>query len=296
MILVTGATGFIGPRIVHKLRAEGHEVRCLVRDRRRAKQLEGWGCELIVGDVTDRAALDAAVAGCDVVIHLVAILAGRREAFERVMEQGTRNLVDASKAAGVGRFILMSALGTNELTRNLVPYYHAKWEMERAVRESGLEYVIFRPSFVFGGDGGALRQFTRLARISPVTPIVGSGRQRLQPIWVDDVAAYFAAAVDEPAAANRTFELGGPDVVTWNELWERLKRSRGLRRPSVHVPTGLVRMQAVVLERLPNPPVTRDQLTMLEAGDNVVANDDAVETFKLPLVPLDDQLRRAAAV
>jgi uncharacterized protein YbjT (DUF2867 family) len=189
----------------------------------------------------------------------------------------------------------MSALGVTEATRDLVPYYHAKWEMELAVRESGLEHVIFRPSFVFGSDGGVLQRFTRIARWSPVTPIVGSGRQQLQPIWVDDVAAYVAASVDKPEAANRTFEIGGPDVVTWNEFWQRLKRSRGIRRPSVHVPPGLLRPQAVLLERLPNPPLTRDQLTMLEAGDNVVSDAAAVETFKLPLVPLDEQLRRAAA-
>jgi NADH dehydrogenase len=295
MILVTGGTGFIGPKIVHKLRAEGREVRCLVRDRAKARQLESWGCELVEGDVTDRSSLASAVAGCDTVIHLVAIISGRPRDFERVMEQATRDLVDVSKVAGARRFILMSALGATEATRDLVPYYHAKWEMERAVRESRLEHVIFRPSFVFGADGGALQQFTRIARLSPVTPIVGSGRQRLQPIWVEDVAAYFAASIDKTQAANRTFEIGGPDIVTWNELWRRLKRSRGIRRPSVHIPTGLLRPQAVLLERLPNPPLTRDQLTMLEAGDNVVSDTAAVETFKLPLVPLDDQLRRAAA-
>jgi NADH dehydrogenase len=295
MILVTGGTGFIGPKIVHKLRADGREVRCLVRDRGKARQLENWGCELVEGDVTDRSSLVRAVAGCDTVIHLVAIIAGRPRDFERVMEHATRDLVDVSRAAGVRRFVLMSALGVTEATRDLVPYYHAKWEMELAVRESGLEHVIFRPSFVFGSDGGVLQRFTRIARWSPVTPIVGSGRQRLQPIWVDDVAAYVAASVDKPEAANRTFEIGGPDVVTWNEFWQRLKRSRGIRRPSVHVPPGLLRPQAVLLERLPNPPLTRDQLTMLEAGDNVVSDAAAVETFKLPLVPLDDQLRRAAA-
>jgi uncharacterized protein YbjT (DUF2867 family) len=295
MILITGGTGFIGPKIVHKLRAEGREVRCLVRDRAKARQLESWGCELVEGDVTDRSSLASAVAGCDTVIHLVAIISGRPRDFERVMEQATRDLVDVSKVAGARRFILMSALGATEATRDLVPYYHAKWEMERAVRESRLEHVIFRPSFVFGADGGALQQFTRIARLSPVTPIVGSGRQRLQPIWVEDVAAYFAASIDKTQAANRTFEIGGPDIVTWNELWRRLKRSRGIRRPSVHIPTGLLRPQAVLLERLPNPPLTRDQLTMLEAGDNVVSDAAAVETFKLPLVPLDDQLRRAAA-
>jgi NADH dehydrogenase len=292
MILVTGGTGFIGPKIVRKLRADGHEVRCLVRDPSRGGEVEGLGAELVAGDVTDRSSLDGAVAGSDAVIHLVAIIAGRHEDFESVMEQGTRNLVDAAKAAGVRRFILMSALGTSDETRDLVPYYHAKWEMERTVRESGLEYVIFRPSFVFGSDGGALQQFARVARLSPVTPIVGSGERKLQPIWVDDVAAYFAAAVDAPAAANRTFELGGPDVVTWNDFWTRLKHARGLRRPSLHVPTSIMRLQATVLERLPKPPVTRDQLTMLEAGDNVVTDAAAVETFGLPLVLLDEQLRR----
>jgi NADH dehydrogenase len=112
---------------------------------------------------------------------------------------------------------------------------------------------------------------------------------------VDDVAAYFAAGVVKPEAANRTFELGGPDIVTWNEFWSRLKEAQGARRPSVHVPFGLMRVQAAVLEKLPKPPVTRDQLTMLAAGDNVVTSSDAVDTFGLPLVPLDEQLRRATA-
>ena len=191
------------------------------------------------------------------------------------------------------RFVLMSALGTSDETKDLVPYFHAKWEMERAVVESGLEHVIFRPSFVFGPDGGVLPTFLRLARLAPLTPVIGPGTQRLQPVWVEDVAAYFAAAVDKPEAANRTFELGGPDAVTWNEFWARVKRVLGVRRPSVHVPFGLMRVQASVLERLPNPPLTRDQLTMLAAGDNVASNAEAVETFGLPLVPLDEQIRRA---
>ncbi|MDQ3163601.1 MAG: hypothetical protein M3Q92_12375, partial [Actinomycetota bacterium] len=161
------------------------------------------------------------------------------------------------------------------------------------VKGSGLEYVIFRPSFVFGPGGGALQTFRRIAKLAPVTPIPGSGTQRIQPIWNDDVAAYFAAAVDKPEATNRTFELGGPDTVTWNEFWARLKRVLGTRRPAVHLPLGLMRAQAAVLERLPNPPVTRDQLKMLEAGDNVVTNSDALDTFGLSLVPLDEQLRRS---
>jgi uncharacterized protein YbjT (DUF2867 family) len=293
VILVTGGTGFVGPRIVHAIRAEGKPVRALVRDpaSRAAQQLRAWGCELAVGDVTEPARLREAAAGCEAVVHLVAIIRGRPRDFERVMAQATRDLVVAAQEAGLRRFVLMSALGASEETKDLVPYYRAKWDMEAAVRGSTLEHVVFRPSFVFGEHGGALQQFKRIARLSPVTPIVGSGEQRIQPIWVDDVAAYFAKSLAlEPA--NRTFELGGPDVVTWNEFWERLKRSLGVRRPTVHVPVGVMRAQALLLERLPNAPVTRDQLTMLEAGDNVVSNDDAVRTFGLPLVSLAEQLRR----
>jgi NADH dehydrogenase len=279
--------------VVHALRRRELPVRALVRDRRRGQQLTAWGAELVEGDVTNRASLATAVAGCDVVVHLVAIITGRPQDFERVMSQATRDLVDVSREAGVKRFVLMSALGTSDETKDLVPYYGAKWAMEQAVKQSGIEHVIFRPSFVFGSDGGVLPTFVRLARLAPVTPIVGPGTQRLQPIWVDDVASYVAAAVDKAGIGNRTFELGGPDAVTWNEFWERLKRARGSRRPSVHLPFGLMRAQASLLERLPNAPVTRDQLTMLAAGDNVAATSEAVETFGIPLVPLDEQLRRA---
>ena len=117
----------------------------------------------------------------------------------------------------------MSALGTSEETKDVVPYFGAKWAMEQDVKASGIPYVIFRPSFIFAKDGGILPTFAKLAKLMPVTPIIGSGTQRIQPIWADDVAAYFAKAVDLEARADRTFELGGPEAVTWNEFWERLK-------------------------------------------------------------------------
>ena len=296
MILVTGGTGFIGPRVVHALRERDQPVRALVRDSggRSATTLAAWGAELVQGDMTDRESLRRAVEGSEAVVHLVAIRQGSREQFRSVMEDGTRELVAVAKEAGVKRFVLMSALGTSEETKDLVPYYHAKWEEEQTVSGSGLEHVIFRPSFIFARDGGILPTFRRLAKLSPVTPIIGTGEQRIQPIWIEDVAAYFAQSVDKAEAANRTFELGGPDAVSWNEFWARLKRALGQRRPSVHVPMALMRANAVVTERLPgNIPLTRDLLKMLEAGDNVVSNDEAVRTFRLPLVPLDEQLSRA---
>jgi uncharacterized protein YbjT (DUF2867 family) len=264
VILVTGGAGFVGRHVVHALRAAGNDVRVLVRDRRKSARVEAWGATLAEGDMTDPASLRAAVEGCDVVVHLVAIRQGREEKFRRVMVDGTRDLLAAATAAGVRRFVHMSALGTSEETKDLVPYYRAKWETERLVEASGLPHVIFRPSFVFGTDGGILPTFVKLARLAPVTPIIGSGRQQIQPIWVDDVAEYFARAVDLDAATGRTFELGGPDVVSWNEFWERLKRARRSRRPSVHVPVRLMRVNALLTERLPGDiPLTNDLLTML---------------------------------
>ncbi len=292
-ILVTGATGFVGPAVVQRLVDDGHTVRVLEHTAGSSTELPSQ--EAVPGSMTDPESLRRAVDGQDVVVHLVAILSGKPEEFRTVMEQGTRDLLAAVREAGVRRFVLMSALGTTEETKDVVPYYGAKWQMEQDVKASGLEHVIFRPSFVFGRDGGALGQFKKIAKLAPVTPIVGPGTQRIQPIWLDDVAAYFAAAIEKPEAANRTFELGGPDVVTWNEFWSRLKQAQGAHWPSVHVPFGLMRVPAAVLEKLPKPPVTRDQLKMLAAGDNVVSNSDAVDTFGVPLVPLDEQLRRATA-
>jgi NADH dehydrogenase len=288
-VLVTGGTGFIGPHVIHALRARDVPVRALVRDPAKAARLTAWGVELVQGDVSDPASLRRTCTGVDAIVHLVSIITGKPQDFERVMAQGTRNLVAAAQEAGVRRFVLASALGLDERTKDTVPYFRAKWEMERAVQP--IEHVIFRPSFVFGKDGGALAVFLRLARFAPVTPIVGPGTQRLQPIWVEDLAEYFARAIDEPNVANRTFEVGGPDAPTWNEFWDRLKRVLGARRPSVHIPFALMRIPA----SLPGAPVTRDQLTMLALGDNVVTNADAVEAFGIPLVPLDEQLRRAAA-
>ena len=295
MILVTGGTGFVGSKIVHALRGEDRRVRCLVRNPERAGQLRAWGCELAEGDVTDAESLTRAVDGADALIHLVAIIVGKPEEFERLMTRGTESLLDAAEQAGVRRFILMSALGTTEATRELTPYYRAKWSMEQAVQAAPLEHTIFRPSFIFGRDGGVLPTFLRLVRWSPVTPVVGTGTQRIQPIWVDDVAAYFAKAVDLSRAAGKTFEIGGPDVVTWDELYSRIALILGKRRAKLHLPFGLMRAQARVIEALPGPsPITPDQVKMLEGEDNVVTNEDAQQTFGLPLVPLDEQLRRAA--
>ena len=291
-ILVTGATGFVGPSIVQALRAADREVRVLAREPARAAGLTAMGVEVVVGDVTDPASLEAAIDGCTHVVHLVAIIKGRPADFERVMTVGTQNVVAAAQSAGSERFVLMSALGTSDPPT--VPYYAAKLAEEREVKASGLEYTIFRPSFIFGPGGGALATFMRQVKLSPVVTVIGSGKQRSQPIWRDDVAEYFARAIADPVAANRVFELGGPDTVSWDELYLAIADALGKRRTLLHIPAGLAQAGARLTERLPGAPLSSDQVTMIEGADNVVSNSDAVDTFSLPLVPLAEQLRRAA--
>ena len=291
-ILVTGGTGFVGSRIVHALRAEGRDVRALVRRRESAAHLASLGVELVTGDVTDPASLAAAADGCTHVVHLVAILKGKPHDFERVMTRGTQNVIAAAKGAGSERFVLMSALGTTVTTKDVVPYFGAKFAMEQDTIMSGLEYTIFRPSFVFG-RGGALATFMNQVKYSPIVTVIGSGKQRVQPIWIDDVAEHFARALDTPAAANKTFEIGGPDIVTWDELYRTIAKVLGKRRALAHIPASLARSGARATQWIPKAPLSADQVAMIEAGDNVVTNTDAVHTFQLPLVPLEDQIRRA---
>lgn len=293
MILVTGANGFVGRHVVRELLTQGRRVRALVRDAAGAAVLDGLECELARGDVTDRESLREALTGVETVVHLVAIIHGRPSDFERVMVHGTENVISAAKEAGVARFIYVSALGTTAASSGAVPYYGAKWRCEEAVAASELEFAILRPSFIFGADGGALPRFVRIARLAPVTPVVRPGTQKLQPIWVDDVARAVALAVS--AEQEGPTDLGGPDVVDWNGLWSAIKQALGTRRPALHVPAALIRPAAFLLERLPDPPVTRDQLTMLRLGDNVVSDGGrGMELLGLgALVPLDEQLRRA---
>ncbi len=294
MILVTGASGFVGRHVTRDLAGDGPTVRAMVRDARGATALEGLPCELVRGDVTDPASLRAAARGVRTIVHLVAIVEGSPATFERVMAAGTGNLVEAARESGVRRLVLMSALGTGPGAT--VPYFRAKWAAEQAVQGAGIEHVVLRPSFVFGTDGGVLPRFLRIARLSPVTPVIGPGTQRVQPIWIDDLVRAVRLAV-QGEEANGPVELGGPEAITWNELWKRMKAALGTRRPAVNVPFWLARGPAALFERLPSPPLTRDQLRMLEGPDNVVS-DGGESMRRLGLgerVPLDEQLRRAIA-
>ena len=290
MILVAGGTGFIGSKVVHALRAAEHPVRVLARKPERQDQLRAWGCEIVQGDLADAESLRRAVEGAETVVHLVA--GPPWSPNEHIMVQGTRDLVEAAKGAGTKRLVLMSALGTEE-GRGVAPYYDAKWEEEQTVKYSGLEHVIFRPSFTFGSDGGLLAQQVRLVRYSPVTPILS--RHRLQPIWVDDVASFFAQAVAAEEAANRTLDLGGPDRLTWAELHALIRKTLGKRRLAFQMPPALLRAGAAVGQILPPLRGARSAVEMLDLGDNVCDPQPAIETYGVQPIGVEEQVRRAVA-
>jgi NADH dehydrogenase len=287
-VLVTGAGGFVGRHAVRALAESGHWVRALVRSPQGADALADLDCELVRGDVTHTASIAYAVEGCEAVVDCVGLLDGNAQMFEQVVVGGTRTLTSAAREAGVVRFVQLSALGVGP-DAPAVPYFTSKAAAETLVRGSGLGFAVLRPSFVFGPDGGALPRFLRIARLAPVTPLVGRADQRLQPLWIDDLAHAVVLAVE--AHDDLVVELGGPDVVDWRTLWERLKSMQGTSRPSLRVPGWLARGPAA----LPGMPLSGDQLRMLEGPDNVVT-DGGVGMQRLglgELVPLDEQLLRA---
>jgi NADH dehydrogenase len=293
-VLVVGGTGFVGGHVVHAFRAEDVAVRVLARRPEKQERFRAWGCELVQGDMTDADSLRKAAEGTDAVVNLVALPPfANPDAIRRVMEEGTRDLVAAARGAGAKRFILMSALGTSERSKDLAPYYHAKWEEEHEVAGSGIEHTIFRPSFIFGRDGGMLPGLVSLTRYSPVTPVVGT--KKLQPIWVEDVAECFTKALSAPAAVNRTFDLAGPDVVSWTELNERIRRALGKRRLAFQMPTGLLKAGAAVGSILPPLRGAKDGVAMLEFEDNVADIGPTVEALGVQPIGLDEMLRHATA-
>lgn len=273
MILVTGATGFVGGHLVRRLRTEGLAVRALVRTPAKAQALRDLGVEAVPGDINDLPSLGSASTGCETVIHLVGIIQeGRGFTFRSVHVEGTRNVLDAAKKAGVNHFIHQSALGTRDGAKS--EYHRTKYEAEKLVRASGIPFTILRPSLIYGpGDQFTLRLADAI-RLSPVLPVIGSGRSKVQPIFIEDVASCIVKIVAGNEHRNKTYEIAGPEQLTYEEVTKAIAAALGISRPNVHLPMFFMRTMAKVAETvLPRPPVTTDQLLMLQE-DNITAHND----------------------
>jgi NADH dehydrogenase len=291
-VFVTGGTGFVGRAVIQALRAEGYAVRCLVR-RGSERDLRGFGAiERVEGDVMARQSLDEGMSGCDAVVHLVGIIRERHaigSTFERVHIQGTQNVVDAAAASGVRRYLHMSALGTRSGAR--ARYHRTKWAAEEAVRSSPLPWTILRPSIIYGRGDELVTMLSGMIQRLPVVPVIGSGRQQLQPVPVEQVARGFARALALETTVKHSYDVGGPDAVSMVELLDAIAKAMGRRRPlKVHVPISVVRPAARLLHRLPGFPLTPDQLLMLEE-DNTCDPSPFLSTFGLAPIPLAAGLR-----
>ncbi len=292
MIIITGATGFVGEEIVKQARAAGYPVRAIVRDPRRASWLaERYGVELFHGNVLYAPSIEGAMQDAKCVIHLVGIIREWKEnTFERVHVQATKHVIDEAKKAGVKRFVHMSALGTRENARSR--YQQTKWAGEDCVRKSGLAWTIFRPSFIYGPKDKAINTLAKLVQRLPFVPVLGSGNTKIQPISVANVARAFVGAIRNDESVSQVYDLCGPEAFTWNELYDKLQKILGTRKPKFHLPLPIARVQAALFEKiLPNPPFTRDQLLMLQE-DNVGNPKPAERDFVLEQESFEDGVAR----
>ena len=265
----------MGRRVVPALMERRHEVSCLVRRPGRERIFPPRTVDVHYGNVMEPDTLPAAFQDADAVVHLVGIIRRRRRSdFDRVNRQGVTNVAAAAGESGVKHVALVSALGAAE--DRAYPYLHSKWQGERALVNSGVPYTIIRPSIVFGAGDEFLNSIAALVRVLPVTPIIGSGRNRLQPISADDLARCVAMAAERDDLKGRTLELGGPEQLSYEEIVSIVAHTLGARRPRIHLPAWAMNVLVSVMEIfLPRPPITTDQLRMMAIRN--VAEPDAVE-------------------
>lgn len=278
-VLVTGATGFLGRHVVPALQEQRHSVRCLIHTPGRERVFAPRSVDIHYGNVLEPDTLQAAFQDVEAVVHLVGIIRRRKNpSYDQINRQSVANVLAAAKeSGGVKHFLLISALGAAETPS--YPYLYSKWQGEQAVVNSGLPYTILQPSIMFGPGDEFLNNVAALLQVCLLVPVVGSGRNRLQPIAVEDMARCIALSVDRASLKNKTIEMGGPKHVSYNEIVNLVGTTLGKRRIQFHVPVWFMYILTVAIQMLvPRAPVTTDQLRMLVLR-NVAVPDVVEKTF-----------------
>lgn len=278
LVTIFGGSGFVGRHLVQALAQKGYRIRVACRRPELAGHLQPMGnvgqIQAVQANLRYRWSVDQAVQGADIVINLVGILyesGGQR--FNSVQDSGARSVAEAARAAGA-RLIHMSAIGANADSDS--SYARSKALGEAAVLETLPKSVIFRPSIMFGPEDEFFNKFAAMARLFPALPLIGGGTTRFQPVYVCDVAEAIGRAVDGDARPGTIFELGGPVVMTFRQCLEKILEITGRKRMLLNVPFPLARLQARLLQLLPRPLLTVDQVKLLES-DNIVSENALAE-------------------
>ncbi len=290
MILVTGGTGFVGKNLVRAL-TRGCKVRCLVRDPGMAGSLVQAGCELVQGDILDQASiLNALSDNVEAVFHLVGILVESKGAtFRSVHVEGTRNVVEACTRKNIKRYLHISALGARENAKSA--YYRTKWDAEEIIKGSGLEYTIFRPAVIFGKEDRFTNLFAGLIKSFPVFFVPGSGRNKMQPVFIKDVVNAMCLSLKNDNTRKMAYEVAGAGIHTFDEIIDLIAAILGKKILKAHIPMSIMRMNAALMESIfPRPLLTVDQLIMLEE-DNIVSANALSEVFGLKPTDFTEGMR-----
>ena len=264
VVLVTGATGFLGRRVVRELLERGQQVRCLVHTPGRERMFDHRAVEVQYGSVRDPSSLSNAFYDVEAVVHLVGIIRRRRrDSFEDVHREGTANVLAAAKEGGARHFLHVSAIGA--ANDRSYPYLYTKWLGEQEVISGGIPYTIFRPSVLFGEGDEFVNVLAGLVRLFPLVPVIGSGKNRYHPLAADDLARCIAITLGREDLKGRTLDLGGTKRMSYNDLVAQVATAMGKRRLRFHLPVWLMYAAAAVSQGfMPRPPITTDQLKMLE--------------------------------
>ena len=273
LITVYGGSGFLGRHVVRAIARTGARVRVAVRRPELAGHLQPLGgvgqIVPVQANVRFPDSLLAAAQDADAVINLVGILfTAGRQTFKAVQDEGARNVAEAAKAARVGTLVHVSAIGADADSASI--YARSKAAGEAAVKDVFKDATIFRPSVVFGPEDEFFNRFAALARVSPMLPLIGGGHTKFQPVFVGDVAQAIVAGLEGRANAKAPYELGGAEILTMRQVMERVLAYTMRSRPLVPLPFWLAKLQGAILQWLPNPPLTLDQVRLLES-DNVVS-------------------------
>lgn len=291
-VFVTGSTGFVGNHVLKELLEKGHQVKALVRPGAEYKIKRPNEVDVVPGTVEEIADLTQGMQGCDAVIHLVGIIRAfpsRGITFEKLHTEATANVIAAAKEAGIARLLHMSALGARE--DGSTPYLRTKFAAEELVRNSGLNYSIFRPSLIFGPGGEAIKMFADMVK-KIVVPIIGDGKYRFQPVSVATVAEGFEKALELEKSHGKTLDVGGPDNVTFDEIMDTLAKVLGKTIVKIHVPVFPLRLTTLALQHAPGYPLTTDQITMLLEG-STCDEKPFYELLGLTPISLEQTLRDA---